>query len=199
MKKVLIVLAVSTALLSLSGCSLFHSGKAWEKAKQEHPLEIPPNLDRPDVSDALTIPSVNKQPSSETASSASSAGSAAPAPNKALVLKEGVDAAYKRVGMVLEHGEVGNVSHSDDATHTYQVTVAGSGSSKSGSQGGFFSRHFSNMSHKDSGNGGGPAAAATTVTVHVGSGTSGSVVNATGSSPAAVSRVMDALRAQLGG
>lgn len=193
MKKVLILLAVSTALLT--GCGLFHSDKAWERAKQEHPLEIPPNLDRPDVSDALTIPTVNQQPSSETASSA---GASATPDHKALVLKDGVDAAYKRVGMVLEHAEVGSISHSDDATHTYEVTVA-SGSTSGGGHQGFFARHFSNMSHGDKGNGGASTGTAAIVTVHVGAGTAGSVVSATGSNQAAVSRVMDALRAQLGG
>lgn len=195
MKKVLIAMAISTALLT--GCGLFHSNKAWKGAKQENPLEVPPNLDRPDVSEALTIPTVNQQQDHATAAS----GAPVSKGNKALVLEQGVDEAYKRVGMALERGAVGNISQSDDATHTYEVQVSGNAPKSQSS--GFFSQHFSNLSQGGqqqaaSSSAGGAGSGGATVTVHVGAGRSGSVVSATGNG-AAVSRVMQALRAQLGG
>ncbi len=68
MKKTLAVLLLSAGVLS--GCSLFHSSKPWKDAKQENPLEIPPGMDRPNVSNALTIPSVNAQQAPASAASA---------------------------------------------------------------------------------------------------------------------------------
>lgn len=70
MKKVLIAMLAAAVLLS--GCGLFHSNKDWKSAKQENPLEVPPNLDRPDVSDALTIPTVNPTPDKTAGSGAAS-------------------------------------------------------------------------------------------------------------------------------
>lgn len=52
MKKLLIALCVA-ALLMLSGCG---TNGAWKKAKQENPLQIPPGLDHPATTNALTIP-----------------------------------------------------------------------------------------------------------------------------------------------
>ncbi len=191
MKKVLIAMLVSTVLLT--GCGLFHSNKDWKGAKQENPLEVPPNLDRPDVSDALTIPSVN--PSSDTGAASQAAPSQAK--GKALVLKGGVDNAFKRVGMVLEHGSVGDVSHQDQATHTYQVQVPNG--AQIAHKKGFFARHFSNVPHSDKGNADTSQSGTSTVSVQVSaSSDGGSVVTADGND-AAVAKVMAALRARLGG
>ena len=48
--------ALALTGLLLSGCGMFRSTKAWETAKQETPLEIPPGLDTPTASEALVIP-----------------------------------------------------------------------------------------------------------------------------------------------
>ena len=48
--------AIALGGLLLSGCGMFRSHSAWQKARQEAPLEIPPSMDRPSTSDALVIP-----------------------------------------------------------------------------------------------------------------------------------------------
>lgn len=63
MKKLLVTLLLSTLLVS--GCSFLGSHHhAWENAKQENPLELPPGLDQPATNDAMRIP-----PPSDTGSS----------------------------------------------------------------------------------------------------------------------------------
>src|SRR5690348_9264385 len=59
MKKSSLVVALPALVLSgllLSGCGMLRSHKAWDTARQESPLEIPPGLDTPAANDALVIP-----------------------------------------------------------------------------------------------------------------------------------------------
>lgn len=191
MKKIIVALVLST--LTLSGCGLFHSGKPWKDAKQENPLEIPPNMNRPNVSDALTIPSVNAQ----------QAPPAAPTPAAqpgVLHLNGDVGTAYKRVGLALGNGDIGNITSQSDSNHTYQVAMATK--MQIGSSKGFLQRHFSNTQNAD---GAGASASsdagaqAASVTVQVTAAPEGgSNVSATGD-PQQVARLMTALKARLGG
>ncbi|RAP57311.1 hypothetical protein [Oleiagrimonas sp. MCCC 1A03011] len=188
MKKILVALVLSTVMLS--GCGMFRSSKAWEKAKQENPLEIPPNMDRPNVSDALTIPTVNAQHEQAAATTVS--------PNS-LHLPNDVDSAYKRVGLALGNGDIGAIASQSDAEHTYQVKMAPK--MELGSKQGFLQRHFSNTQDAP-GSSGSPTSgdkAAPTVMVQVKpAADGGSIVSATGD-PQQVGRLIGALRARLGG
>lgn len=138
MKKLLIALIVST--LVLSGCGMFRAQHAWKKAKQENPLQIPPEMDRPSTAAALTIP-----PPTDTSGQASTS----PAPETTLAnatrmhLSDDVDTAFKRVGLALQQGGLGTVTAQDPARHTYQVSM-GKGPELGSSQG-FLQKHFSNM------------------------------------------------------
>lgn len=195
MKKIIVALMLSTTMLS--GCGLFHSGKPWKDAKQENPLEIPPNMDRPNVSNALTIPTVNAQQSQPAA-----AGAAAARPG-VLHLDSDVDTAYKRVGLVLGSGDIGTVTSQSDSSHTYQVTMASK--MQLGSSQGFLERHFSNAQNADkagsgtSGSTDATAQAPSAVTVQVSAAAGGgSDVSASGD-PQQVARLMSALKSRLGG
>lgn len=131
MKKFVVALVLAT--VALSGCGLFRSSKSWEKAKQENPLEIPPGMDRPSVSEALVIPSVNAPKQAASAASANATS---------LHLDDDVDSAYRRVGLALERGDLGTVSAQDESAHSYQVTMSAQQGIESNK--GFFERHFSN-------------------------------------------------------
>lgn len=55
MKKLLVIVLLST--LAISGCSFLGAHHhAWEDAKQENPLELPPGLDQPATDNAMRIP-----------------------------------------------------------------------------------------------------------------------------------------------
>ena len=194
MKKTSLLVAVPTLALAgllLSGCGIFRSHKAWNTAKQESPLEIPPGLDRPSTSAALVIPPPGANlPTADGATA--NVGAASGQIADGFVLADNVDAAYQRVGKVLESGGLGQLVSHDDATHRYTLSVAGVAPAK---QAGFFSRLFG---HGKRAAADAQAGAAQQVQISInGTGTTSSEVRAEGSA-AAVARVIDSLKSSLG-
>lgn len=187
--------AVALSAVLLTGCGIFRSHKAWDQAKQESPLEIPPSLDRPSTSAALVIPPPGaNQPSANGATADTAAGNGRIADG--FVVSDSVDNTYQRVGKVLKDGTLGKLVSNDGAAHTYTVNVAGG--AKATKKRGFFSRMF-HHDKADVANGGEGAGSGTnTVQVTVsGSGTSASQVQASGNA-GAVAKVIDALKSKLG-
>jgi uncharacterized lipoprotein len=196
MKKSSLVVALPALALSgllLSGCGMFRSHKAWDTAKQESPLEIPPGLDTPPASDALVIPPPGANTPTANGATAN-VGQAGGVIADGFVLADTVDNTYRRVGQALEGGDIGQLVAHDDAAHTYTVTVSGAVAQER--KRGFFGRLFGR--DKDSG-AAAPGAAARQVQVSINSsGDNASEVRAQGGA-AAVAKVVDALRARLGG
>lgn len=177
--------ALAMAGLLLSGCGMFRSTKAWETAKQESPLEIPPGMDTPPASDALVIPPPGSQPAAAAPASAIS---------DAFVVPGSVDSTYQKVGQALEGGTIGQLASHDDAGHSYTVNV--STDTASTPKGGFSTDI---LGHKNGGVASGVSGGAHAVQVTVSaSGASGSEVRAQGNTDA-VAKVIAALRARLGG
>lgn len=175
--------ALAFAGLLLSGCGMFRSTKAWETAKQEAPLEIPPGLDTPPATAALVIPPPG-----------SGQQQAAPALadqiSDAFVVSGSVDGAYQKVGQLLAAGSAGQVTGHDDNAHTYTVNVVGG--EDVAKKKGFFGRLFG---HKDK------SAAGSTHPVQVTvnpSGSSASEVRAQGNA-GAVAKLVDALKKGMAG
>jgi uncharacterized lipoprotein len=195
MKKSPLVVALPALALSallLSGCGMFRSHKAWEAAKQESPLEIPPGLDTPSTSAALVIPEPGAN--SPTANGATSrAGKGGGVIADGFVLSGGVDETYRRVGQAFEQGDIGSVVSHDDAAHSYVLSVIASDAPVA--KPGLFGRLFG--SKKDSA--AAPGAAPHQVQVTIGtSGQSASEVRAQGDA-GAVAKVVDALKSRLSG
>jgi uncharacterized lipoprotein len=192
MKKTSLVVALPALVLSgllLSGCGMFRSHKAWDTARQEAPLEIPPGLDTPTATDALVIP----PPGANNPTSAgvrADVGGAGGVISDGFVLADSADNAYRRVGEVL--GSLGQVTAHDEAAHTYTVNVAAAAAKKRG----FFGRLFHRDGKGDAATAG-KAARQVQVTVTA-SGDSASEVRAQGQA-AAVAKVVDTLKAKLGG
>ncbi|GAA0687931.1 hypothetical protein ISN75_13980 [Dyella marensis] len=197
MKKSPLLLAMPALALSaslLSGCGMFRSEKAWEAAKQETPLEIPPGLDTPSTSAALVIPEQGaNNPTSNGATARVGKGGGVIADG--FVLTDTVDNAYRRVGQALEQGDIGQVLSHDDAGHAYTLSVVASATQ--GSKPGFFRRMFGGG--KKDASAPAPGAAPHQVQVVIGpSGQSASEVRAQGDA-AAVAKVVDTLKSRLGG
>ena len=101
---------VLSAVCMLSGCGMFRSHKAWETAKQESPLEIPPSAG----------PSVHQRGTGDSAAGRQSAdrerrhcGHVERVPatiTDGFVLADSVDDAYRRVGQALERASRSAVS-----------------------------------------------------------------------------------------
>lgn len=201
MKKSPLVVALPVLALSallLSGCGMFRSQKAWEAAKQESPLEIPPGLDTPSTSAALVIPEPGaNNPTANGATARVGKGGGVIADG--FVLSDNVDSAYRRVGQALEQGDIGQVIAHDDAAHTYTLSVVAS--AVKASKPGLFSRVFGG-GKKDAaatGSASAPGASAHQVQVTIGnSGQNASEVRAQGDA-AAVAKVVDTLKSRLGG
>jgi hypothetical protein len=196
MKKTSLLVALPALALSgllLSGCGMFRSHKAWDKAKQESPLEIPPSLDRPSTSDALVIPPPGANLPTADGATASVAG----VPGQAGQVSDGfvhagsVDTVYQQVGEALADGKLGQVVSHDDAAHTYVIGVTGAAAKP---KRGFFSRLFGRDKDDTA-----SADGAQQVQISIdGSGADASEIRAQGRSLAAVANVIDALKSKLG-
>jgi len=186
--------AVALAGLLLSGCGMFRSHSAWQKARQEAPLEIPPSMDRPSTSDALVSPPPGANQPTADGATASVAG----VPGQAGQISDGfvhegtVDSVYQQVGKVLADGKAGQLVSHDDATHSYVVSVT---AAATGKKRGFFSRLFGRHRDDSASTAGGGMHQ---VQINVESrGDAGSEIRAQSDSLGAVAKVIDRLKSKL--
>lgn len=122
-------ISLITVVGLLGGCSWFrHNDNYYSRAKQTAPLEVPPDLDTPVSSDAMTIP----QPGSPGTAAQAPAGAVGSAPPAGAItgggnlrIADNVDHAWQRVGIALERSQAGTISARDAKAHTYTVEVAG--------------------------------------------------------------------------
>lgn len=178
------------APVALSGCQTLksvnpfhHREPAYNAAQQERPLEVPPGLDQPPTTEALTIPASGAAGATDDAvpGMVSSSGFA----GNSLTLSDTPDSAYHRVGLAIERGAIGQITAHDDAAHSYQLAVDTVVTKKA--EGGFFHRMFHHSGNER---------VQGTVTISIAASGSGSVVSAQGDRDA-VSRVMLALQQRL--
>ena len=93
--RLLAVGLVAVALVGTSGCNWFRKGSDLYAASPENrPLEVPPDLDRPDTSGAMALP----QTGTVTRSAMPAAGTAAP---NGFAVSGERDEVYARVGEAL--------------------------------------------------------------------------------------------------
>ena len=128
-RTVVSVLALAAALAATSGCSWFGSNKRpeYEGSQETRPLEVPPDLDAPSTTSALTIPEGGSQAVDASGAPVESAPvpSIPPPPvagrEATLRVPDGVAGTWRRVGLALERSDVGEVIASDEASGTYTV------------------------------------------------------------------------------
>jgi len=141
-KKALVLAVIASCLLA--GCGWFNRNKkddAYKGSVQERPLEVPPDLDRPNTGAALTIPNVGATaapatgasvPPTGAAATVVAAGPGATLSGDGLRVSDTVDSTYSRVGLALERSGAATVLARDDATHSYDVQTASQTTSKPG-------------------------------------------------------------------
>lgn len=150
------VMLIAASLLG--GCGFFsrhaeRQNESYKQSVQSRPLEVPPDLDNPASSTALTIP--DARPASSTPVPAAESGGAesgappaiasapAAAPPTAagpgviasgdgLVVADTVDNTFRRVGLALERSGAARILGSDAAAHTYNVETTGQTTIKPG-------------------------------------------------------------------
>lgn len=83
-KRAAAIAVLVAVAIALSGCNFFRRDAAgYQLSADERPLEIPPDLDRPDTSAAMAVPS--GEPQSVTRSSMTAPAAGAPAASAATV------------------------------------------------------------------------------------------------------------------
>jgi len=91
--RALIVAAIAASVLGATGCKWFRKGsELYAQSPESRPLEVPPDLDRPDTSSAMALP--------ESGSVTRSTMQAGAQPNGFAVAGER-DVVFNRVGEVL--------------------------------------------------------------------------------------------------
>lgn len=145
-KRILIALLTAVIAASLlSGCSYFRKrterkNSEYKMAVEERPLEVPPGLDMPNTTGALTVPQAGG--STTSASGAASSSAEAPPASSAEVIGAGggqdvvlggtglhvndtVDSAWSRVGLALERSGAATILNRDEAGKSYTVQTTG--------------------------------------------------------------------------
>ena len=100
---------IAVALVSASGCSWFRSHNDYARTAENRPLEVPPDLDRPETTNSLPLPAAS-------ASTASPVG---------FVVADTVDNVFARLGTVLPTIEGVSVTGSARSLGSYDVSYQG--------------------------------------------------------------------------
>jgi uncharacterized lipoprotein len=151
-----VLLSVLTASSLLTGCGFIHrhfskkDDSQYQKAVEERPLEVPPDLDTPNGSGALVVPSASTaaKPAAFTTSTSASApatagAAAASAPPSVatatgtvlgdeLHVADTVDNVWSRVGLALERSDTTTIQSRNEGDHSYMVQTTGQTSTKPG-------------------------------------------------------------------
>jgi uncharacterized lipoprotein len=153
-------LTIAIAASLLASCGWFdrhfhHENDDYKASVQEHPLEVPPDLDKPNTSGALTVPAAGATtapvamsdasappapaamaaaPASEAPVTTAPATSSAPAllSGDALHVSDTVDSVWNRVGLAIEHSGAATVLARDEAQRTYDVQTSAQVTEKPG-------------------------------------------------------------------
>ena len=138
------------ASLLLGGCSWFSRNKdrtEYANAKQTRPLEVPPDLDSPAGSAALTIPNASGptagvregdtlvlgRPTDNNAAPPTEIGAApAATSSNSLSVADNAASTWRRVGLAMERMEGTSIQSRDESGMSYSVRTIGQTTEKAG-------------------------------------------------------------------
>ncbi len=119
----LLTVATSTLLL-VSACSWFKTKVDYESSSQSQKLEVPPELNAPVATGAMTIPPVGPNAGKATAQVPAPVVTEASA-GSSFELADGADSAFRRLGLALKRIDGVNVQNTAAALKTYDVGFDG--------------------------------------------------------------------------
>ncbi|KAB2901590.1 MAG: hypothetical protein DWB45_08955 [Xanthomonadales bacterium] len=145
MRRALVALSAAlAATLLLSGCSFFQRqadrrANEYKSAHETRPLEVPPDLDTPNGSAALSVPSIGAGATSSgvgagtsappanvaTAPPLAGAGSGVSLAGDGLAVSDTVASTWTRVGLALERSGAATVLSRDESGASYVVETTG--------------------------------------------------------------------------
>ena len=111
-RPLLLVGVATLALAAVSGCSWIKNKTHYQSSKETNPLEVPPDLDRPDTSSATALP---------VASGAGAPPSVASAGRLAMPASD----AYPKIGEILAATPGVTVNGKAEALSSYDVSYKG--------------------------------------------------------------------------
>ena len=144
----LVLVAVSSLLLG--GCSWFSRNKdrtEYQGAAQTRPLEVPPDLDSPAGTSALTIPSASGpavgvrdggtlvlgRPADANVAPPTTIGSTTVATaSNSLTVPDGAASTWRRVGLALERIDGTSIVSRDESAMSYDIRTTGKTVQKAG-------------------------------------------------------------------
>lgn len=159
MRRDIKALTIAIAASLLASCGWFdrhfhHENDEYKASVQEHPLEVPPDLDKPNTSGALVVPqagatsapvatsdasappaaSMAAAPATEAPVTTAPAASTAPAilSGDALHISDTVDSVWSRVGLAVERSGAATILARDEAQRTYDVQTTAQVTEKPG-------------------------------------------------------------------
>ena len=141
--------AALAAVVLLGGCNFFHRqadrhANDYKSAHESRPLEVPPDLDSPNGSAALTIPAAGAPaPAASGTVSESPAGMAATPPTvvagsgatlsgDGLAVADSPSSTWTRVGLALERSGAATITGRDESASTYAVETTGQTTTRPG-------------------------------------------------------------------
>ncbi len=148
MKRILPLAAcLLVAASMLGGCGYIRSKfgnkqDAYKSSTQVRPLEVPPDLDRPNTSGTLVIPEAAAGSARASASTVTPPSDSAPAallPSSTTTLdadglrvEDTVASTWTRVGLALERSGAATIRTRDEAARRYEVTASATTSERPG-------------------------------------------------------------------
>lgn len=141
--------AALAAVVLLGGCNFFHRhadrhANDYKAAREARPLEVPPDLDSPNGSTALTIPAAGTPAAASSAAVGESpagvavtppavvAGSGATLSGDGLAVADAPSSTWTRVGLALERSGAATVTGRDESASTYSVETTGQTTTRPG-------------------------------------------------------------------
>lgn len=149
-RNIFVLPATLVAASLLTSCGFVHrhfghKDAEYRKSTQEHPLEVPPDLDTPSTSGALIVPSVSatartsSTPSATLPATASDPSTIPPSTTipsgvqiggDGLQVADSVENTWTRVGLALERSGVATLLSRDEVGRAYAVETTGQTTAK---------------------------------------------------------------------
>ena len=147
-RNIIALLAAFVSASLLGGCGFMHrhverKNDEYKHAVESRPLEVPPDLDTPSSSGALTVPAISAHATTTPASTVPGAMPAAAPPvvtsvpgatisGDGLAVSDTVANTWSRVGLALERSGAATITARDEAGYAYSVETTGQTAAKAG-------------------------------------------------------------------